>query len=279
MMIGHEYHLKKDREVCPYNGKTVRIKGLGEPLAKNIEFEAKRKIVEQEGSTLIPVTNFDSCCHGFDSHGRMLGTKGRWDDLPSQLSLHSVKETVQYNRDLGTHCVSYEVPVVGTVLIPQVENDSAPILNRSDTIYVPSSIGLTEFGRSCLKLPTLDSDSCQLNARFGTFRHRSSQWQSCDHHRLCHAQSNMNVVSEVSNTNPVNNEFKPVNSDGVTIDLLRPRLVTHIGTLGSIPSVSWQQLNAQDGSMGWVVVDKPGWITSFYIYVSESKDETKCCSR
>ena len=107
---------RKDRAVCQYDGKTARAKGIVYPLPKNVE--AVRTLMNSFGMNLAPVTVFDQCVQGFDDQGRVLGVKGRWDDLPSQLSSHSVKESVRYDRELGSKQVSFEVPVAGVVVAP-----------------------------------------------------------------------------------------------------------------------------------------------------------------
>jgi hypothetical protein len=282
-MLVHEYHLKKDREVCPYNGKTARIKGLVGPLPKNFEVEAKREAFDKGGVAVYPLTKFDEYCKGFDEQGKLLGTKGRWNDLPSQLSLHSVKETMRYDRDLGSHRISFEVPVVG-VRTPQTEKDNGITCNRSETIYISSEHGLTEYGQRILDMPKFDSDNIrQLNARFGMFRPGRPQWQSLHAHRLCHAQPNMVVVDSEGNDEDMAAKLRPSGVscpllEGVVIDLLRPRHVTHIGTLGSIPLVSWQPVDAKSSAMGWVVQNKPGWLVSFDLYISDhmEKGPSRC---
>ena len=153
------------------------------------------------------------------------------------------------------------------------ENVESGFLKHTERIYIATSTGLVEFGRRLLSPPIFDCGARQLNVRMGA--PGSAQWSSLQKHQLCHARPNANLVSEASAGPQVPSQGNAA-AQGLLIDLLRPRLVTHIGTLGSIPSVRCGSLQGQAGCF---VVDRPGWVTAFDLFATASADRSPASFR
>lgn len=57
----------------------------------------------------------------------------------------------------------------------------------------------------------------------------------------------------------------------IHIDLLRARLVTHIGTVGAMPCIDPTPRKGESGRLVWPVDKRPAWITSYELYCRSTR--------
>ncbi len=138
---------------------------------------------------------------------------------------------------------------------------------------------LNEVGPCCLEAPQFGHpDIKQFDIRTMTPNGRkASEFQ------LCHSRPNMRIREMDDATSSGGRgrrsawfRSSPSQShvDSCTeihIDLMQTRLVTHIGTVGSMPFIDPTPRTGESGRLVWSVKKSPTWITSYELYCRNTR--------
>ena len=251
-MVECLYELRKDREVCRFGGKTARFKGEQVDnwngndwriRSTNPYVKVERPLLKEDGVTLFPVTEADDFLRGFISHdGHVLSRGGSWDSFPEIVEALALNRVTTYKRYYRQHTITLDVPIIGHLVLSSNKETKQPILGRSfmrwngklydrNMLYtLKSDEGLTvlkPYGPLVLPPPSFtDRSTSRLNA---SVREKGQSFSAGSIFRLVHGH---NMKSRTHTSDAI------ADSRGILIDLRRPMLVSHIGTMGGIPRVS-----------------------------------------